>query len=70
MTWVVNIALQAWGKTAMVPLAWMTLKLVVIAPAMNVLIATVPIAKRLGVLTLAQGTLMMNLPDMHAGCLT
>lgn len=49
-----NIAVQAWGKPVTVPLAWMTLKLVVIAPAMNVLIATVLIVKRLGVLTLAQ----------------
>ena len=41
LTWDVNIALQGLVKIVTVPLAWMTLKFLVIAPAMNVLTATV-----------------------------
>lgn len=71
-----NIAVQAWGKPVTVPLAWMTLKLVVIAPAMNVLTVTVLIVKRLGDLTIAQGNLMMimmkwmviGMPEKDAWC--
>lgn len=61
LTWDAHIALQAWGKTAMVPLAWMTLKLVVIAPAMNVLIATVHIVSKWGDLTHAKQKIVKNI---------
>lgn len=61
LTWVVNIALQAWGKTAMVPLAWMTLKFLVIAPAMNVRIVTVLIVSKQGDLIPAKQKIMTNI---------
>ena len=69
LTWDAHIALQAWGKTATVPLAWMTLKFLVIAPAMNVLIATVLIVKLWGDLTHVTQTWTLNFGTHIKGCM-